>query len=96
MKGTEQPSALSGNENIRGNHRRIAVANATDVTKAVRKQAAKFAALVQVHIHKLESHALAAIIAHERGRVEISQAELHAQLHRWRRLSMPGPGSRLA
>src|SRR5690349_3587854 len=48
--------------------------------KAIRKQPPEFAALLQVHINKLERHALAPIIAHERGSVEISQTELHSQL----------------
>src|SRR5713226_10193621 len=50
--------------------------------ETVGQQATELTAFFQAHIDNLEGHALGAVIAQERGRLQVAQSELQLQLHR--------------
>src|SRR6266852_1242412 len=57
-----------------------------------RQQTPVLAALVQVHIHDLEGHVLRAVIADQRGGLQVPHADRQLQLHlrSWREVAADG------
>src|SRR6267154_6562407 len=60
--------------------------------QATREKPPVLAAFLQVHVHDLEGHVLRAVIAHERGGLQVTHADLQLQLHLRSRGEVPADG----